>query len=56
MKLYLIRYGETDWNLENKIQGSKDIKLNATRIMQAEQLREKILESKYRFSKIYSSP
>lgn len=55
MKLYLIRHGQTDWNSENKIQGSHDIELNHTGIIQAEELSRKVLDAGYRFSKIYSS-
>ncbi len=55
MKLYLIRHGQTDWNLKGKIQGSKDIELNSNGVIQAEQLSEKIIESNYEISKIYSS-
>lgn len=28
MKIYLLRHGQTDWNLEGKLQGRKDISLN----------------------------
>lgn len=27
-KIYLFRHGETDWNVLQKMQGSKDIELN----------------------------
>lgn len=56
MKLFLIRHGQTDWNIQGKIQGSCDIELNDTGIKQAEELNKKILERNYQFSKIYSSP
>jgi probable phosphoglycerate mutase len=56
MKLFLIRHGQTDWNVEGKIQGSCDIELNNTGIKQAEELSNKLLQDKYKFSKIYSSP
>lgn len=56
MKLYFIRHGQTDWNLEGKIQGSCDIELNEAGKIQAEELGNKILNNKYKFSKIYSSP
>jgi len=55
MKLFLIRHGQTDWNLKGKIQGSCDIELNDTGVKQAEELGNKILEENYKFSKIYSS-
>lgn len=56
MKLFLIRHGQTDWNLRGKIQGSCDIELNDTGIKQAEELNNKVLEESYKFSTIYSSP
>ena len=56
MKLFFIRHGQTDWNVEGRIQGSKDIELNETGIRQAEELGRKIVDSEYKFSKIYSSP
>ena len=35
MKLYAIRHGETDWNVEHKAQGQTDIELNENGINQA---------------------
>ena len=55
MKLLLIRHGQTDWNIKEKIQGSQDIELNEAGIKQAEELSQKLLAENYSFSKIYSS-
>lgn len=38
MKLYLVRHGETDWNVKKKIQGQTDIPLNPNGVRQAKEL------------------
>lgn len=40
MKLYVVRHGQTDWNINEIIQGQKDTELNHTGILQAESLKE----------------
>jgi alpha-ribazole phosphatase/probable phosphoglycerate mutase len=54
VKLFLIRHGQTRWNVEGRYQGDKDIELNHTGIKQAK-LASKYL-SRVEFSNIYSSP
>lgn len=55
MKFYIVRHGETDWNLENKIQGQTDTVLNDNGRKQAEELAGRIAEELRGVKKIYSS-
>lgn len=43
----LVRHGQTDWNLERRIQGSTDIPLNDTGIQQAEHTREALRDADF---------
>lgn len=54
MKLYVVRHGQTDWNVDHLAQGQADMPLNETGVRQAEELREKIKDLK--FDVCYSSP
>ncbi len=51
---YIFRHGETDWNLNKRVQGWTDIPLNETGISQAKQLAQKLCD--VNFDVIYSSP
>ncbi len=46
MEWYVIRHGQTDWNLENKVQGKADISLNTKGVEQAEKTKEKLENKK----------
>ena len=52
--LYLVRHGETDWNLQHRIQGLTDIPLNETGRAQA--LVTGDLLARRRWDGVYSSP
>ena len=44
--IYLVRHGQTDWNLENRIQGHLDMPLNDTGRNEAKQCQEKLASIK----------
>lgn len=54
MKLYLVRHGQTDFNLGNVTQGVSDIPLNETGKAQARELAQKLKGKK--FDAYYVSP
>jgi alpha-ribazole phosphatase len=53
-QLYLVRHGQTDWNVEGRYQGQTDVPLNAAGRAQAELLSAQL--AGVPFTAIYSSP
>ena len=54
-KICFVRHGETDWNVEKRMQGHTDIPLNAHGVMQADRLAKALLKTGQHFDCIYSS-
>ncbi|HSH35133.1 histidine phosphatase family protein [Schnuerera sp.] len=52
-RIYLVRHGESEWNLLKKIQGQQDISLTANGIKQANLIGNRLINEK--IDKIYSS-
>ena len=56
MILYFIRHGQTNYNLENLIQGCSDIPLNETGRRQAEEVGQLLRDKNITWDMIYCSP
>ncbi|AOR24701.1 histidine phosphatase family protein [Clostridium taeniosporum] len=54
MTLFLTRHGETEWNIDRKLQGSQDSPLTERGLRQARSLRDRLKNEK--IDVIYSSP
>lgn len=54
MSVYVVWHGQTDWNVQKKVQGRVDTILNETGKRQAEELKESLKEMT--FDKVISSP
>ena len=52
--LYIVRYGETDWNKEGRCQGHSNIPLNEQGRNQAREVREKLKD--VNFDVVFCSP
>ncbi|OGK35369.1 hypothetical protein A3F59_06185 [Candidatus Roizmanbacteria bacterium RIFCSPHIGHO2_12_FULL_38_13] len=52
-KIYLVRHGETDWNVQNLLQGQTDIHLNKKGIKQSQEFAKKV--KKVKFDAVFSS-
>lgn len=56
MPLFLVRHGQTDWNLEKRFQSRTDVPLNETGRSQARQVRDALRREGVRFRAASCSP
>lgn len=56
MKIYMIRHGQTDWNIEGRFQGREDIPLNDMGMKQAKECGLALEKTGIAFDCIVSSP
>ena len=54
MKIYIVRHGQTEWNVEGRIQGFKDSSLTQKGIEMAKNVQKRFRNTT--FSRVYSSP
>lgn len=55
MKIYFVRHGESQWNVENRLQGSDDSSLTEKGIRDSQKLRKYLEDSAIVFDQLYSS-
>lgn len=56
MKIYLLRHGETDWNIEGRLQGRMNIPMNVSGKEQIEWIAYYLKENEFCVDQIISSP
>lgn len=56
MKIHLLRHGETDWNIEGRLQGRMDIPMNVSGKEQIEWIAYYLKENEFCVDQIISSP
>lgn len=54
-RIYLVRHGESEWNIIKKIQGHKDTQLTPKGLNQAKLLGKRLKEDNIKIDRIYSS-
>lgn len=54
MKIYFARHGQTDWNIQRKVQGTTDIPLNENGIRQAQELCKNLEDRKISFEQSHT--